>query len=278
MTRLETKEISHIVTELPDYNKALIEKTGHSLRGIACDAAGVDETDMAKKLQAVSVGVIPISGGKGIISGFSDAVAGIACHLGCRTFVSHKTDVAGLAGAFEKAADVVMLSDDDCFVAIHVHSRRVVENAKATGKGFATGLALMSGGLKGQKVLVLGCGPVGCAAAATLVQKGAHVAVYDIHRFHCQDLADKIKQMYDAEVAIEDALDPALSGYQYIVDATPVAGIIKAHHVSQETYVSAPGVPLGLDNRARSKISERLLHDPLQIGVATMVIEAVSYR
>jgi pyrrolysine biosynthesis protein PylD len=47
--------------------------------------------------------------------------------------------------------------------------------------------------------------------------------------------------------------------------------MIKAHHITSETYVSAPGVPLGLDKDARGKISDRLLHDPLQIGVATMV-------
>jgi pyrrolysine biosynthesis protein PylD len=274
---LETNDIHHIVAGLTDYDKALIDKTDRSLRGIACYAAGVDESDMQCRLNDVLVGVVPITGGKGKISGFCDTVAGIVAHIGCRAFITRMADVGGLAEAFEKRADIVLLADDDCFIAIHVQSRRVVENAMATGKGFAAGLALMTGGLKGQKVLVLGCGPVGCSAAETLVQRGAHVAVYDIHRPHCQNLADKIKRLYDAEMAIEEELDPALAGHQYIVDATPAAGIISAHYITPETYVSAPGVPLGLDAAAQSIIGSRLLHDPLQIGVATMVIEAVCF-
>jgi len=274
---LKTNDIRHIVAELVEYDKALIGKTGRSLRGVACYAAGADETAMQSQLKDVLVGVIPITSGKGKISGFCDTVAGIVTHIGCRTFITEMADVGGLAEAFEKKSNVILLSDDDWFVAIHVHSGRVVENAGATGKGFAAGLTLMTGGMKGRKVLVLGCGPVGCSAAEALVQRGAHVAVYDICRPHCQDLADKIKQLYVVELAIEKELDPALARYQYIVEATPAAGIIQAHHLSAETYISAPGVPLGLDSGAQSKISGRLLHDPLQIGVATMVIEAVCY-
>jgi len=34
-------------------------------------------------------------------------------------------------------------------------------------------------------------------------------------------------------------------------------------------------MPSGLSKNARVKISDRFLHDPLQIGVATMIVEAV---
>ena len=42
MTRLKTNDIHHIVAALADYDKALIDKTGRSLRGVACYAVGVD--------------------------------------------------------------------------------------------------------------------------------------------------------------------------------------------------------------------------------------------
>lgn len=275
MTRLKSRDINHIVTELEDYDKTLINKTGCSLVEIACYAVGVDEIDIQNQLNDMLVGVVPISSGQGIISGFSDTVAGIAAHIGCRTFVTRKADVAGLCEIFQKQADLVLMSDDNCFVAINTQSRRVVENAEATGKGFATGLALMAGGLKGRKVLVLGCGPVGSSAAETLIQRGALVAVHDLNRFRCQILKDKIKEQYNAVIDIEEELDPALVSYHYIIDATPAAAIISRQHIHEDTYVSAPGVPLGLDAEAETKMAGRLLHDPLQIGVATMLIEAI---
>ena len=275
MTRLKSADISHIVAELGNYDDTLIKITGRSLRGIACYATGFKETSLESQLDGVLVGVIPISTGKGIIGGFSDAVAGIAAHIGCRTFVTRNADVAGLCEAFEKRADLVLMSDDNCFVAVNVQRRRVVENADATGKGFAAGLALMAGGLKERKVLVLGCGPVGSSAAETLIQRGALVAVHDLNRFRCQILKDKIKELYNAVIDIEEELDPALVSYHYIIDATPAAAIISRQHIHEDTYVSAPGVPLGLDAEAEAKMAGRLLHDPLQIGVATMLIEAI---
>jgi pyrrolysine biosynthesis protein PylD len=60
-----------------------------------------------------------------------------------------------------------------------------------------------------------------------------------------------------------------------IVDATPAAEIIDAEFISPQTFLTAPGMPLGLDRDALKKISDRLLHDPLQIGVATMGMAAV---
>jgi len=36
-----------------------------------------------------------------------------------------------------------------------------------------------------------------------------------------------------------------------------------------------PGIPLGVSRKARNQLAERLLHDPLQIGVTTMGMEVV---
>ena len=37
---------------------------------------------------------------------------------------------------------------------------------------------------------------------------------------------------------------------------------------------AAPGVPCGVSERAKRRLGGRLIHDPLQIGVATMLVEA----
>jgi pyrrolysine biosynthesis protein PylD len=79
----------------------------------------------------------------------------------------------------------------------------------------------------------------------------------------------------DVEIRIEIELNSALIRYRCIIDASPAAAFIDERHIAIDTYISAPGMPSGLSPEALNKISDRILHDPLQIGVATMIMEAV---
>ena len=275
MTRLKTLDIAKISAELDQYDKELLVKTGCNLRGIACRSAGFEEKTAQDLIASAKVGVIPMTCGQGVIGGFADTVQQITAHIGFNAFVTRQTDVAGLAEAFEKNSDLIMLSDDDRFVAINVKSRRVVDNADATGKGYVTGLSLMTGGLKGKNVLVIGCGPVGRSAAIGLIRLGVAVSVYDIKPERCQGVAREIRDLPDAKIRIEKELNTALLRHRCIIDASPGADIIGENHIARDTYISAPGLPSGLSTNARAKISDRFLHDPLQIGVATMIVEAV---
>jgi pyrrolysine biosynthesis protein PylD len=277
VTRLKTDDIISIAASMADYDAELAAKTGFTLRGIASRAAGIREDEIQSMLDNVLVGAIPISSGEGIIGGFCDAVKAIVSHLGCRAFITQAADVAGLVEAFENNADIMMLSDDNRFVALHAKSSRIIDNAIATGEGFVTGLNLMADGLKGRDVLVIGCGPVGSSAIESLVRMGARVSVYDINQHRCNDVAESIAQRLNSRIRSLSDLDTALVDARLILDATPAANIIRAHHITPETYISAPGVPLGLDVEARSKISDRILHDPLQIGVATMLACALRF-
>ena len=271
MTRLTKDDITLISDQLHAYDEDLIGKTGHTLAGVASHAAGLTEAEMRKSAADIRLSVVPITLGRGIIPGFCETVANIAAHIGCRAFVTQQADIAGLAEAFGDKSDILMLADDDRFVAVDVTHRLVADNAVATAKGFIAGLDLMTGGLKKKNVLVLGCGAVGRAATQTLIKQGAMISIYDINSSSRDDLANTIKQTSKTQINIIDDLDQALTDHQFIVDATPAADIIRSSHISAQTYISAPGVPLGLDKEAQVKISNRLLHDPLQIGVATMV-------
>jgi pyrrolysine biosynthesis protein PylD len=275
VTRLKTLDIAKISAELDRYDTELLVKTGCNLRGIACRSADVEEKNARDLISSVKVGVIPMTCGQGVIRGFADTVQQIVAHIGFNAFVTRHTDVAGLAEAFEKKSDLIILSDDDRFVAINVKSRRVVDNADATGKGYVTGLNLMTGGLKGKNVLVIGCGPVGRSAAIDLIRLGVAVSVYDTHRARCDHLAREIMDAMDVEIRIETELNSALIRHRCIIDASPAAHFIDERHIAIDTYISAPGMPSGLSPEALNKISDRILHDPLQIGVATMIMEAV---
>lgn len=278
MTRLVTDDVKSISAELADYDAELATKTGSSLREVACRAAGIQENRIRKFLQGVSIGVIPVTAGKGKITGFCEAVTGINAYLGCNSFITRATDVAGLTEAFANKADIIMLADDHQFIALHAASGQIVENAVATGKGFVAGLALMAGDLKNKKALVIGCGPVGRSATAELVSLQASVSIYDINSTRSTDLAEALKQSSNVTVRVINDLDQALNSHKFIIDASPAIDIIRARHISVDTYISAPGMPIGLDQEARSKIGKRLLHDPLQIGAATMVISALKFH
>ena len=274
MTRLKTTDISDIAADLKNYEEELVARTGYSLCGIACRAAEIDEARIKNLLPEIRVGVIPITSGEGVIGGFADAVLNILLHMGANAFVTRSTDVVGIAESFEKKADIVMLADDERFVALHIRNRSIADNAVCTGKAFATGLRLMAGSLKEREVLVIGCGPVGRSAAQTSIRMGARVSVCDVRAEKLKEWVKKIDQTADSKIQIVKNLDSALQGHQLIIDASPARNIIHAQHITPDTYVSAPGFPCGLDAEARERLSSRFLHDPLQLGVATLLVSA----
>lgn len=275
MTRLQSTDISEIGTRLDAYDQELLAKTGHTLRGLACYAVGLNEEDIVDRLPDVLIGVVPIRWGKGVIDGFSETTSDILKHLGFQSFVTANSNVSGLAEALEKRADIIFMSDDDHFVALNVECRQVVDNAAATGKGFAAGLNLMSGGLQGQSALVIGCGAVGFEAAMSLANYGAQISVYDIEPSRSRQLARALDRKQNIKIRIESDLCQALSKHRFLVEATNSADIIRAKDLLPATYIAAPGMPPGLSREAAQISSARLLHDPLQTGVATMGLAAL---
>jgi len=274
MTRLHTENIEHILQELEEYDQELSDKTGKTLKGIALHAIGLHDDEFEETVRTLKVCVIPLSCGQGIINRFCDTVSGIIRHLGFHSFVARNSDAAGIAEALGKEADIIVLADDYRFVAINVHTKYVSDNNEMTAKGFVAGLDLMGGGLKDKNALVIGCGEVGSYTAKMLVGMGVVVAVCDINPQLSLTLQKEIKDELKAVVEIDDHRHLTSGKYRYIIDATSSADFIDASMIGPDTYVAVPGVPCGLSSEARRKVSNRYLHDPLQIGVATMVIDA----
>jgi methylornithine synthase len=59
-----------------------------------------------------------------------------------------------------------------------------------------------------------------------------------------------------------------------IANTAPVTNLIKADMIKENTLISAPAIPLGLTRAALRRAGRNLVHDPLQLGVATMGVEA----
>ncbi len=274
MTRLRTENIKHIPRELKAYDQQLLNKTGNTLKGIAFHALGLQDDEFEEIVRSFKVCVIPLTCGQGVINRFCATVSGIISHLGFHSFVAQNSDAAGIAEAFEKKSDIILLADDYRFVAINVHTNYVSDNVEMTAKGFVAGLDLMASGLKGKNALVIGCGEVGRYTARVLVAMGVLVSVCDINPQLTSTLQKEIMDELKTVIQIDNDWHLTSGKYPYIIDATPSADIIDASVITPDTYVAAAGVPCGLSSEARNKLSNRYLYDPLQIGVATMVIDA----
>jgi len=269
MTRLRLEDMATTASDLQAYDVDLRRKIGIDLIGIACGAANIDPIEFARLAIATRVAVVPVTLGEGIIEGFSEAIRRIMAHIGFPALVTSKPDVAGIAEAYERQCGLILLSDDQDFIALNTMTRKVVSNSKATGTGYAWGLNMMAGGIRDKRVLVIGCGPVGCNAAEKLIELGAHVFVHDLDRVKAHRFAVEMKGR-SKTLNVEDDLDAGLRRFSLILDATPAASIIHADAIDSNTCISAPGVPIGLTPEALTKASGRILHDFLEIGVATM--------
>jgi pyrrolysine biosynthesis protein PylD len=274
MTRLVSTDIAGIPALLPRYEEQLRSRIGCGLLGLACRTAGREEAELAGRLAGTRVAVVPMDCGQGVIEGFSDSVRAIAAHLGSDAFVTRHSDVGGLAEAYMWDADLLLAADDQRFIALNLRTRRVADNSACTARGFAAALDLLCGGVRARGVLVLGCGPVGRYAAQELGERGAELAVHDPKLERAQSLAAELG-VQGRLVHVEPDLERALLRHALIYDATPMPRFIQERHITPKTCVSAPGVPLGLDDGALRSIGSRLVHDPLQTGVAVMLVEAL---
>lgn len=275
MTRLVPGDLAGIPEQLPAYDRQLRSRIGCGLLGLAALAVSLEERELADRLKGTAVAVVPMDSGLGVIEGFAAALQAIAVHLGFPAIITEHSDVGGLAEAYARDADILLAADDRDFVAVNLHTRRVADNCACTARGFAAALDRLCGGVRGRPVLVLGCGPVGRRALQALADKGAELAVHDLKMERAQAAAAELSAA-GRRVRVEPDLERALRAHELICDATPAPGFIGTRHIGPRTFISAPGVPLGLDPGALQAIGSRLVHDPLQIGVAVMLAEALT--
>jgi len=270
MTRLREDDIVNISSQLKEYDNQLLLKVGKTLAGIAAHAIGRTEKEIYISHEDIVAAVVPMSCGEGIINGFSQTVQKIIEFMGFASFVTGSSDVGGLAEAVSRGAKVIFLGDDDNFIAVNTSKGKIVDNGIATGRGYGAALDLMAGGIQGKEVLLMGAGPVGTGAAEFMASRGARVLIYDIDI----NKAERLKEAGFAAQTVNE-LDEALESCNLVLDATPAAGIIGKEFITQSTMICAPGIPLGLCDECIPLVSGRLVHDALEIGVATMLFEAV---
>ncbi len=283
MTRLHSSQVLEIPGKIEEYEKDLIEKIGMSLaevgwRAKICDwtgrvagenvRAGAGDLDLACK----NIAVVPVTAGQGQISGFCQAVKAIIQQLGFNSvLVTENNDVSGISEAMNRKAEIIFMADDDDFIAFNTNTGRIINNDKATARAYAVGLAGMAENYQQKDVLVLGGGKIGCEIIKFLLNYNANPVCYDPQKSKTSHITKKFGiQCYSSR-----DIKQLVKDFHLIFDATPAADIITAEMVDENTYLAAPGIPAGFTRRAAQKLESRLLHDPLQLGVAVMAFAVI---
>jgi shikimate dehydrogenase len=89
------------------------------------------------------------------------------------------------------------------------------------GAGFVRGVQRKGRELRGARALVVGCGGVGCAIAASLAAAGiAAIGLFDAHAASADGLADRLRKHYPVLEVVTGSNDPA--GCDLVVNATPM--------------------------------------------------------
>ena len=89
------------------------------------------------------------------------------------------------------------------------------------GEGFVRGVRRKGLSLQGARAMVVGCGGVGSAIAASLAAAGvAGLGLFDVHVTSAQGLGERLRQHYPALEVTTGSNDPA--GFDLVVNATPM--------------------------------------------------------
>ncbi len=278
MTRLVPEDLRGIPAGLEAYDSALEARTGCALRELACRAAGLEPERLQELARGSPVAVVPLDAGHGVLPGFVEAVRAIAAHLGFPAWITSASDAGGLAEAYRAGAGILVTADETSYIAVNLRTHTVCDNNSSTALGFVTALDLLAGGLAGQPVLVLGCGPVGRQAARFLRERAVRVSLFDLRLQRARETAAALQAAAPSGTAVrvEEDLEEALRGHRFLFDATPSPAFILEEHLRPESRIAAPGVPLGLSAGALRAAGPRLVHDRLEIGTAVMLVEALA--
>jgi pyrrolysine biosynthesis protein PylD len=263
VTRLIEDWIKDIPGGLAEYDKKLKVKTGYDLSVLGAVAGGIDGRAIHRAAGKIKIAVIPVTTGLGIIGSFAASVAEIASQMGFATTIMTEVDVAGIYQAGHAGYELIMLADDNKFIAVNLKKNRIIENNRATARGYVTALEGAAGGLSSRSIAILGSGKVGSEALQLLRKRGAFPVVYarsDERQAQLETAGWKVFRHIEL-----------LKDFELIFDANPAANWITSDMLHPRAWIAAPGVPLSLDQKAAADYADRLIHDYLPIGVAAMI-------
>jgi len=136
--------------------------------------------------------------------------------LGLLVTMPHKVTTVGLVDEVTPTARIA----GACNAVLRKPDGRLVGDM-FDGAGFVRGVQRKGLELTGARALVVGCGGVGCAIAASLAAAGlGGISLFDASPAPADGLADRLRQHYPELDVATGSNDPA--GYALVVNATPM--------------------------------------------------------
>lgn len=135
---------------------------------------------------------------------------------GALVTMPHKITTAQLADRVSVTARIAGSAN-----ALRLGEDGLIEADMFDGEGFTGGLASKGQQITGKSVLVVGCGGVGSAIAASLAKAGAaRLALFDPNDANAQALAGRLQAAYPELKVQTGSKDPA--GFDIVVNASPL--------------------------------------------------------
>ncbi len=255
MALLTPEDLENINRQLQEADSTVRRVTGLDIKGVCKDFYGT--TPCCEK-----VGIVPVTSGNGIIGNFSESLHAITEYFGFDSFVTTMPDVSGYYEAVRNGAQIILMADDNTFLAHNLKNGKIANNQPCTGIIYAE---IASRYLKADSkdVLAVGLGKVGFPGAAHLVNKGFRVYGYDA------DKALLEKTVSSLGITPYDPENPRK--FSIIFEATPCADTVPESVISENCVISTPGIPCAISMELQEKYGVELVMEPLGIGTASML-------
>jgi shikimate dehydrogenase len=147
---------------------------------------------------------------------FLSAVFSLDNIQGALVTMPHKVTTAGLLDEVSPAVKIA----GSCNAVRRADDGRLIGDM-FDGEGFVRGVRRKGCTLEGARVLVVGCGGVGSAIAASLAAAGvAWLALFDAREETAQGLSERLRTHYPRLEVTTGSNDPA--GFDVVVNATPM--------------------------------------------------------
>jgi 3-methylornithyl-N6-L-lysine dehydrogenase len=126
MALLTPEDLKNINRQLHEADSAVQRVTGLDIKGVCKALYGTSPC-------CEKVGIVPITSGNGIIGNFSASLHAITQYFGFDSFVTDMPDVSGYYEAVMKGAEIILMADDNTFLAHNLKNGKIANNQPCTG-------------------------------------------------------------------------------------------------------------------------------------------------
>ncbi|MCF7521099.1 shikimate dehydrogenase [Neisseria sp. ZJ106] len=160
--------------------------------------------------------VVPFSSQATVYPEFLRSIFSCGNVIGALITMPHKVTTIGLVERLSPTAQIAGSCN-----AVRLGADGKLEGDMFDGEGFVRSVRRKGFTPQGKAALVVGCGGVGCAIAASLAEAGvARLAVCDLNAASAEALAGRLKNHYPDLIVETGSNDP--DGFDLVVNATPL--------------------------------------------------------